>query len=124
VLITKTARMLQAGLLMAGIAIGAAVRVSWAAPPDPSAGPLSEVATGVAIFRAQCMTCHGPAGDGAGGAPALDTAGLARQYPTRRALATFIMQNMPATAPDSLTPGEARAVAAYIESLLPPSRSP
>jgi mono/diheme cytochrome c family protein len=98
-------------LVALGIASGVLLATQVARGPEPPAA----VPPGQRLFMAECAACHGPAGDGAGGAPALDT-GLAG-YPSPAALARYIRRAMPATAPGSLSPGQARALAAYLWAL-------
>lgn len=98
------------GILLGGSAVGASPRTTQ---------PVT-LMVGQQLFAAECAVCHGPAGDGAGGAPRLDT-GLAN-FTSEAALAWFIRKNMPATAPDSLSPGQANALAMYLWLLNHPSR--
>lgn len=66
------------------------------------------------LYRTLCETCHGPAGDGAGGAPSLVDGHVVSQYPTIEALAQFIRSRMPASDPRSLTPIQSRQLALWI----------
>jgi cytochrome c len=72
---------------------------------------------GASLFEAECETCHGVGGDGAGGAPVLNNGAVLKTYPTESALAAFIQANMPASDPGSLTPTDAQDLAYYILSL-------
>jgi mono/diheme cytochrome c family protein len=72
---------------------------------------------GAALFEAECETCHGVGGDGAGGAPILNNGAVLKSYPTESALEAFIVANMPASDPGSLTPTDAQDLAYYILSL-------
>ncbi len=73
--------------------------------------------TGRDLYRSLCETCHGPAGDGAGGAPNLVDGQVVSQYPTTKALAGFIQKRMPASDPRSLTSIQARQLALWIRHL-------
>ncbi|MCL8208865.1 MAG: cytochrome c [Actinomycetia bacterium] len=104
------------------LVLGVVTGILWArAAAEAGPRPVSPVtmAEGQQLYAIDCATCHGPAGDGAGGAPRLDT-GLA-SFSTEAALASFIRRNMPATAPGTLTPHQARAVATYLWTLNHPS---
>lgn len=72
---------------------------------------------GARAFRAMCETCHGPQGNGAGGAPNLNHRGFLQQYTTATALAHFIQQRMPASDPGILTPAQAQDLAQYLRGL-------
>jgi|BEDMetMinimDraft_2_1075160.scaffolds.fasta_scaffold17728_2 thiosulfate dehydrogenase len=94
---------------------GAAIGILLARTAAGSAAHPTQAATlvvGQQLFAADCAICHGPAGDGAGGAPRLDT-GL-ESFPSEAALAAFIHRNMPATAPGSLSTNQAHAIATYL----------
>ncbi|MCY0879170.1 MAG: c-type cytochrome [Firmicutes bacterium] len=80
-----------------------------------------EAQVGQQLFSALCETCHGPDGNGAGGAPNLNNGDILQKYPTVSQLTTFIQQRMPASDPGVLTPLQARDLAVWIWSLNPPS---
>jgi mono/diheme cytochrome c family protein len=95
----------------------------WAWHRDAQASRASliriEASQGQHLFHAMCETCHGPDGDGAGGAPNLMNGEVLQQYPTVSQLATFIQERMPATNPGILTNSEARDLALWIQALNP-----
>jgi cytochrome c len=75
-------------------------------------------ATGAAVFRRSCASCHGTEGRGTGAAPRLMApSGVVSSYHSESALYTFIRDNMPANRPGSLAPAQYRAVAAYVWQL-------
>ncbi|MBX5467521.1 MAG: cytochrome c [Firmicutes bacterium] len=100
--------------------------MGWAAgrawPESPALPPA--VARGAALYQRDCAACHGVAGSGAPGAPALDGPRLARDYPSRQALARFIAENMPASAPGTLSPTMAEDLARYLRRLNPAQGAP
>ncbi|WP_053960510.1 c-type cytochrome [Sulfobacillus thermosulfidooxidans] len=78
---------------------------------------VNEEQAGGVLFANLCATCHGPGGDGSGGAPNLSDGHVLQKYPTSQALSTFIQQRMPATAPGTLNPDETRDLVLYIQRL-------
>jgi cytochrome c len=96
--------------------------------PQPAATTFAEqVAQGQSLFAANCATCHGDAGQGTSKAPAvvglstgalpLDPPATAKvrktQFVTVADVATFVVANMPASAPGSLTMDEYWAILAF-----------
>lgn len=80
---------------------------------------------GKELFADLCETCHGPGGDGAGGAPVLNDGTVLQTYPTPPTLSHFIQTHMPASDPGILTVQETTDLALYIFQLnhrLPPVR--
>ncbi|WP_053333954.1 c-type cytochrome [Gemmatimonas phototrophica] len=81
---------------------------------------VGDVARGEALFTAKtCVTCHGANGEGNGPIPALWGAksySVGASMTRHERAASFIMHNMPQTAPGSLTPQEAFDLSAYINS--------
>ncbi|PSR23443.1 MAG: cytochrome C [Sulfobacillus thermosulfidooxidans] len=78
---------------------------------------VSQEQAGRVLFANLCATCHGPGGDGSGGAPNLTDGRVLQKYPTSQALGTFIQQRMPASAPGTLNPDETRDLVLYIQRL-------
>lgn len=76
-----------------------------------------EAETGRMLFRTLCAACHGPGGDGAGGAPILNDGQTVAKYPTVAALAGFIQTHMPASDPGILTAQESQDLAVWIRHL-------
>ncbi|AUW94780.1 c-type cytochrome [Sulfobacillus sp. hq2] len=76
-----------------------------------------EAQEGQELFASLCQTCHGPGGDGAGGAPVLNDGVTVTKYANTSALAQFIQSRMPATNPGILSPSQARNLAWYIIKL-------
>lgn len=82
------------------------------------------VAEGKQIFEAQCTACHGAKGEGkpadrlVGGTGSLKTEKPVRTvgsfWPYATTLYDYIHRAMPYTAPQSLTPNQVYAVAAYV----------
>jgi len=85
--------------------------------PDTLVG---DIARGEALYTAKtCVTCHGVDGAGNGPIPALWGAksySVGASMARLERAASFIMHNMPQTAPGSLTPQEAFDLSAYINS--------
>ena len=81
---------------------------------------VGDVARGEALYTAKtCVTCHGADGAGNGPIPALWGAksySIGASMARLERAASFIMHNMPQTAPGSLTPQEAFDLSAYINS--------
>jgi thiosulfate dehydrogenase len=83
---------------------------------------------GAAIFAAECASCHGPEGNGAGLTfPPLwgpesfnDGAGMSHV----ENMAAFVVRNMPPARTSSLTPQQAFDVASYIHSKPRPKYNP
>jgi thiosulfate dehydrogenase len=82
------------------------------------AGLTPDSAAGGALYRTTCSQCHGPDGEGGGGAPPLwgpasynVGAGMARV----RSAAAFIAANMPFDRPGSLSDQQALNLAAYVD---------
>ncbi|MHB1610223.1 MAG: c-type cytochrome [Sulfobacillus sp.] len=76
-----------------------------------------EATAGQALFAAMCETCHGPGGNGAGGAPVLNDGAVLQKYSTPASLSAFISSNMPASDPGILTTQEATDLTLYIFQL-------
>lgn len=73
-----------------------------------------QAVTGKQLFAAMCVTCHGPGGNGAGGAPILNDGSVLQKYSTVKSLAAFIQSNMPASDPGILTSQQSTELALYI----------
>jgi len=89
--------------------LGALALATWLAPrrwAEPILGPRE----GSAIYRQDCATCHGPAGEGVAGKA--DEALFGEK--TTPALTRYIHNEMPEDNPGSLSQAEAAAVAAYV----------
>jgi cytochrome c len=102
-------------------------------PPDaktgenaaPPANFAEQVTRGADVFAARCSTCHGKGGEGTADAPAvvgamalpLDPPAAAKvrksQFVTVANVADFVVQNMPADAPGSLSADDYFAVLAF-----------
>ncbi len=76
-----------------------------------------EAASGQQLFVSMCATCHGPDGNGAGGAPVLDDGRVLGKYPTLSALSHFIQTRMPATDPGMLSTAQAQNLAVFINKV-------
>lgn len=103
--------------------LAVAVASGWAGAAWGAARAKTErnmTAAGQRLYVADCQTCHGPGGNGAGGAPPLDTRGVFLDHPTSENLARFIRQQMPASDPKSLSPAEARDLVRYLASIRSP----
>lgn len=85
--------------------------------PDTLSG---DVARGEALFTAKtCATCHGATGGGVGPVPALwgpKSYSVGASMTRLERAASFIMHNMPQSAPGTLTAQEAFDLSAYINS--------
>lgn len=82
------------------------------APAKSSASSTGDASIGETLWTAkQCNSCHGANGGG----PTPTWAQMAQAYPTADALSTFIQENMPLTAPGTLSASQAAALTAYIE---------
>ncbi|HEY3286252.1 MAG TPA: c-type cytochrome [Gemmatimonadaceae bacterium] len=81
---------------------------------------VGDVARGEQLFTAKtCITCHGPEGKGNGPIPALWGAtsySIGASMAREERAASFIMHNMPQTAPGTLNAQEAFDLAAFINS--------
>jgi thiosulfate dehydrogenase len=81
---------------------------------------VGDIARGEQLFTQKtCVTCHGPEGKGAGAIPALWGAtsySIGASMAREERAASFIMHNMPQTAPGTLTAQEAFDLAAFINS--------
>ena len=81
---------------------------------------VGDVARGEALFTSKtCVTCHQADGQGAGPYPALwgpKSYSVGASMTRHERAASFIMHNMPQTAPGTLTAQEAFDLAAYINS--------
>ncbi|MBW7935161.1 MAG: c-type cytochrome, partial [Gemmatimonadaceae bacterium] len=79
-----------------------------------------DVARGEKLFTEKtCVTCHGPEGKGNGPIPALwgeKSYSIGASMAREERAASFIMHNMPQTAPGTLTAQEAFDLAAFINS--------
>ncbi|NMP21045.1 c-type cytochrome [Sulfobacillus harzensis] len=114
--------MTRRGLVTAGIMailVGGAAAGIWANlhHEEVQARQALQVEAGQQLFQSLCETCHGPAGDGSGGAPDLTNGEVVSKYPTTQALAHFIQTRMPASDPHSLTARQAQDLALWIDSL-------
>ncbi len=81
----------------------------------PKVAPVGNMAQGAKIYAATCETCHGKGGTGTGKAPRLASpSSVGAQFKTQGALDAFILHNMPANNPGSLSPQQAANVSAYV----------
>jgi mono/diheme cytochrome c family protein len=76
-----------------------------------------EATAGKELFAGLCETCHGPGGDGAGGAPILNDGSVLKTYTSPSSLSAFIQTHMPASNPGMLNSQEATDLALYIFEL-------
>lgn len=72
---------------------------------------------GQQLFQSLCITCHGPGGNGSGGAPVLNDGSVLQKYATTSRLSQFIQTHMPASNPGMLTHQQAQDLALYIKKL-------
>jgi len=91
----------------------------------PAAGAENQVARGGKLYGQSCANCHGAAGEGTSGAPAvvgkgalpLDPAPTAKarttKFHTAKDVADFVVKTMPANAPGSLSPDDYLAILAF-----------
>jgi len=75
---------------------------------------MAQAQTGGLLYGSMCETCHGPAGNGSGGAPVLNNGTVLQEYPTTAALSQFIQTHMPASNPGILTHQQAIDLALWI----------
>ncbi len=105
---------------------------AWDRDVDPSGRGLPEgrgdVATGKALYAAQCAACHGAAGEGTPIAPAVvgrePTTGFGEDpklvrtignwWPHATTVFDYLQRAMPQNAPGSLTPDQTYALTAYL----------
>jgi thiosulfate dehydrogenase len=89
--------------------------------PAPQRIPMAQLSVdeGGRLYGTECVSCHGANGEGLGDAPPLwglrsynQGAGAGRVW----SLAGFIRQNMPASAPGTLSYEEAQQIAFYVDS--------
>ncbi len=78
---------------------------------------VNQAEVGHQLFHALCATCHGPGGNGAGGAPVLNDGQTLAKYRTTSSLAQFIQTHMPASDPGILTSQQAVDLALWIKAL-------
>lgn len=81
-----------------------------------------EIQDGRQLFDNLCESCHGPDGDGQGGAPALDNGQVLEQYRSLDQLAEFLQQRMPASYPGILTHQQAVDLSLWIRAINNPTR--
>lgn len=73
------------------------------------------VRAGMALFKRDCVTCHGVGGNGTNSAPRLSApSGVASTFGSPTQLKTFIEANMPANNPGSLSSVQASNLAQYV----------
>ena len=88
-----------------------------AGPPDKSTGTApytkEQVTQGAAAYAKECAVCHGAQLQGVS-APALTGPGFGRSHLTAEQLRAVVVQQMPLTAPASLTPDEYAQIMAYL----------
>ncbi|GKV68978.1 hypothetical protein NCCP2716_14760 [Sporosarcina sp. NCCP-2716] len=93
----------------------------WLGKNEVDEVPIPNVENGRGIYQQSCITCHAADGSGSGPTtgPALwgegsfnDGAGMARMSK----MTGFVLENMPMTAPGSLSPQEAADVSAFVLS--------
>lgn len=76
-----------------------------------------EAAGGRELYVDLCETCHGPGGNGAGGAPILNDSTVLQTYQTPARLGQFIQTHMPASDPGTLSEQETTDLTFYIFQL-------
>ena len=101
-------------------ALGSAIAPDGGGLPEGS----GTVATGRAVFAAQCSRCHGPSGEGnvgpvlVGGQGTLATARplktIGSYWPYATTIFDYIRRAMPFQAPESLTNDQVYALTAYL----------
>ena len=114
------------GALALATACGGTDTKSPETPAQPSPASFSEQVTrGTEVYTAHCSSCHGKGGEGTAQAPPvvgpkalpLDPPSGAKvrksQFVTVADVATFVVQNMPADAPGSLSEDDYFAVLAF-----------
>lgn len=109
-------RLLRVGLLLAVLG-----QVVWSFRPQPSVALTDEERLGLALYEANCATCHGPGGGGTDDGPSLAGFGPAA--------VDFVLRTgrMPLADPTSqpvrreplFTEEEIRALVAYVETIQP-----
>lgn len=77
----------------------------------------TEAVGGKELFLDLCETCHGPGGNGAGGAPILNDGAVLQTYSSPVSLEQFIQTHMPSSDPGILTEQEATDLTFYIYEL-------
>src|SRR5262245_39980143 len=109
---------LRAGFALAALlTIGAgSVRGQGQAPVHDAQYPDADIAYGLSIYNAKCVTCHGPQGDAAGGVNL--RSGKFRNATTDRELAQFIRAGSPAgMPPQTLDNAEITGIIAYLRNM-------
>lgn len=85
----------------------------YSAPPAKL--PLGNVADGSRFFASACASCHGRTGTGTASGPRLaKPSNVITQFKTETALESFILHNMPADNPGTLSTKNAANAAAYV----------
>ena len=81
----------------------------------PKVAPVGNATDGAKLYTSTCESCHGKGGTGTGKAPRLASpSSVVAQFKTQGALEAFVLHNMPANNPGSLSPQKAANVSAYI----------
>jgi len=114
------------GSLASATACGGSDAKTPETPAQPSPATFTEQVTrGADVYAEHCSSCHGKGGEGTAQAPAvvgaaalpLDPPSGAKvrksQFVTVADVATFVVQNMPADAPGSLSEDDYYAVLAF-----------
>lgn len=78
--------------------------------PDDPDDPIGDVVVGQNIYEQQCISCHGPSGEGVGNFPAIDTRRNLKE------MSTFIAEFMPLSEAGACDQQCADDVSAYIET--------
>ena len=104
-------------LALAPCAIGLAVVSAQAqAPIHDAQYPDADIAYGLSLYTARCVTCHGPQGDAAGGVNL--RSGTFRNASTDQELARFIRAGSPAGMPAmALDNSEMAGIIAYLRNM-------
>lgn len=81
----------------------------------PKVAPVGNATDGAKLYTSTCESCHGKGGTGTGKAPRLASpSSVVAQFKTQGALEAFVLHNMPANNPGSLSPQKAANVSAYV----------
>src|SRR5215204_6965758 len=104
------------GTLPLLLAASCLTALSAQAPIHDAQYPDADIAYGLSIYNAKCVTCHGPQGDGAGGVNL--RSGKFRNATSDRDLARFIRAGSPAGMPPmALDNSEMTGIVAYLRNM-------
>jgi putative heme-binding domain-containing protein len=104
--------------LAASLMIGAGIALAQGQPPPlhDAQYPDADIAYGLSVYNAKCVTCHGPQGDAAGGVNL--RSGTFRNATTDRELTQFIRAGSPAgMPPQTLDNSEMTGIIAYLRNM-------